>query len=327
MKAITFHNYGSVDVMNIEEVADPTPESGELLISVRAASVTTADWRIRSLAMPGIMKLLGRLMFGVFGPRNKVLGADVAGIVSAVGDGVTKFQVGDVVFGHVGKGGHAEYAVTPQHGAILLKPLNLSFAEAASLPFGGLSALVFLRDQANLTLGDRILIVGASGNVGVHAVQIAKAMGAHVSGMASASNKDFVLSLGAEGFVDYQTADPTELEERFDVVFDTYGALTFRKAKKLLKDKGLFLPLNFTLGQMLANVLFGWAIQKKMITSVSGNIQDDLIELVGLLEDGKLRPVIDKEFRFTDIAEAYTRIEGRRRRGGTVLNVGDGSSR
>ena len=174
MRAVTYHQYGSSDVLQFEDIPMPDPKSDEVLVKVHAASVTTADWRIRSLEMPGAMKLIGRLMFGIFAPRNKVLGTDVAGDIVAIGSEVKRFQVGDAVFGHIGKGGHAQYAIAQEGAALLSKSERFSYPEAAALPFGALCSLVFLRDFAKLKSGQNILIIGASGNVGVYAVQIAK---------------------------------------------------------------------------------------------------------------------------------------------------------
>ena len=211
MKAITYDRYGPVDVLQFEDIPTPEPKSDEILIRVRAAAVTTADWRMRSLEMPGAMRIIGRLMFGILGPRNRVLGIDVAGDVAKVGPSVTTFKPGDAVFGHIGKGGHAEFAIAKEKGAIVHKPEALTYEQAAALPFGALCALVFLRDFAKLQEGQQVLVIGASGNVGAYAVQIAKAMGSHVTAVASGPNADLVRRLGAEEFVDYQTTDITAL--------------------------------------------------------------------------------------------------------------------
>lgn len=321
MKAVTYQRYGPVDVLNVEDVPTPSPNPSEVLIRVRAASVTTADWRIRALAMPGAMKLIGRLLFGIFGPRNKILGTDVAGDIVAVGENVSTFKVGDAVFGHIGKGGHAEYAVAQEHAAIIAKPASLSYIEAAALPFGALSALVFLRDFAKLNSHQRILITGASGNVGVYAVQIAKAFGAHVTAVACAGNAQLVSDLGADKFVDYQSSNPDDLNEKFDIVFDTYGSMSFAEARDILTEAGLFVPLNFSLGEALANLLSGWTRQQKMITAVNNDAKSDMLELADLIEHKKLKPIVDSTYKFGEIHNAYKHVEGRRRNGSIVLDV------
>ena len=321
MRAVIYKKYGSVEVLQIEEIPTPEPAADEILIKIRAASVTTADWRMRSLEMPGAMKILGRLMFGIFEPRNKVLGTDVAGDIVKVGSGISSHKVGDVVFGHIGKGGHAEYAVAKETSAVIPKPETLAYEDAAALPFGALCALVFLRDFAKLKEGQRILIVGASGNVGVYAVQIAKALGAHATAVASGANADFVERLGADEFVDYKSTDIANLAQRFDVIFDTFGALSFADARKMLTDEGLFLPLNFSLGRAFINLLTGWTRKQKMITAVNGDTSDDLQRLVDLIGQRKLRPVIDQKYDFEEIREAHLHVERRSRKGSIVIQV------
>src|SRR5690606_20925394 len=265
MKAIVYDRYGPPEVLRLEEVqlpgagpgevrvrvraapvttADwrlrapafpgalwPPAGPGEVRVRVRAASVTTADWRLRASAFPGVLWLPGRLMTGLFRPRNRVLGLDFAGEVDAVGDGVSRFATGDRVFGFAGKGAHAEYLVMPEAGAIAATPEDLSDPEAAALPFGALSALVFLRDYAGLLPGQSVAVVGASGGVGAYAVQVARALGARVTGIASAGSRGFVLGLGAERFVDYGVEDFTFGAERYDLVLDTVGATDFSRAR------------------------------------------------------------------------------------------------
>ncbi|MEM1163777.1 MAG: NAD(P)-dependent alcohol dehydrogenase, partial [Pseudomonadota bacterium] len=294
MKAFFYDRYGPPEVLRRVELPVPEPGPGEMLVRVRAASVTTADWRLRASAFPGLMWLIGRLMFGLFKPRNKILGGDVAGDVAAVGPGVEGIAIGDPVFGHVGKGGYAEFAIAKADGAIVPMPESLTYAEAAALPFGAIAALVFLRDFATLSNGQRVLIIGASGNVGVYAVQIAKAFGAHVTAVASRQNADLVRSLGADGFVDYEHRDPKMLDDRFDLVFDAFGAFSFADARYVLKPRGLFLPLNFGLGDVLKNLVLGWTRTRKMITKVSGDGREDLEAVVNLVRMTQLRPVIDQ---------------------------------
>ncbi|MEM7303146.1 MAG: NAD(P)-dependent alcohol dehydrogenase [Pseudomonadota bacterium] len=321
MKAVIYEKYGPVDVLQIEEVPTPEPAADEILIKVRATAVTTADWRMRSLEMPGAMKILGRLMFGILGPKNKVLGTDVAGDVVKVGSSTTTFKVGDAVFGHIGKGGHAEFAVAKEKSAILPKPEALTYEKAAALPFGALCALVFLRDFAKVKEGHHILIIGASGNVGVYAVQIAKALGARVTAVASTPNADLVERLGADEFVDYKTTDLAFLSQKFDVIFDTFGSLSFKETQKILTDEGLFLPLNFSLGEAFVNLLTGWTRKKKMMTGVNGDRREDLSELVGLIQCGKLKPVVDKAYELEDIRSAHQHVEGRNRKGSVVVQI------
>ena len=321
MKAFVYDRYGPPDVLRCVELPTPEPGPGEVLIRVRATSVTTADWRLRASAFPGSMWLIGRLMFGLFKPRNKVLGGDVAGDVVALGPDVESFAIGDPVFGHVGKGGYAEFAIAKADGAIVPKPESLTYVEAAALPFGALAALVFLRDFAKLSNFQKVLITGASGNVGVYAVQIAKVLGAHVTAIASGQNADLVRSLGADDFVDYEHRDPKLLDDRFDLVFDTYGAFSFADARRVLKPRGLFLPLNFGLIHALKNLIFGWARTQKMITGVNNDTRKDLETVVDLLENTQLQPVINQVFPFDQLVSAHEYVEARRRSGCVVIDL------
>ena len=323
MKAITYDRYGPPNVLEMKEVEKPVPASDEILIKVRAAAVTTADWRLRASAFPGGMWPIGRLMFGIFKPRNRILGTDIAGDVVAVGANVSNFKIGHAVFGHIGKRGHAEFALAKESGAIVSKPDHLGYPEAAALPFGALCSLVFLRDFSKLKSGQRILIIGASGNVGVYAIQIAKAFGGHVTAVASGPNADLVQSLGADQFIDYKNTDVERFDQKFDLIFDTFGLLSFSQARRLLADTGTFLPLNFGLGSALLNLLTGWLRRQKMITAVNDDNQEDLLALVDLLNDDKLKPVIDTVYPFEEFLGAHRHVEGRRRKGSVVLDFTD----
>ena len=323
MKAVVYDRYGSVDVLKFRDLPAPEPAPREILIRVRASSVTTADWRLRASAFPGGLWVIGRLMFGLFAPRNRILGGDVAGEIAALGQLVEGWSVGDAVFGHVGLGGHSGYVAVAGDGPIVPKPEALSFEAAAALPFGALAALVFLRDFGKLARGQRVLILGASGTVGVYAVQIAKAMGAHVTGVASGGNADLVRDLGADAFIDYRAADVTTGEARYDLVFDTFGAVTFRDARRVLTAEGVFLPLNYSLGAAIWTLVAGWTRRQKMIIAVNPDRREDLELLMEMIADGTLRPVIDRCFPLDEIRAAYAHVEGRRKRGSVVLQMPD----
>ena len=222
----------------------PQPESGseDVLVEVRTSSVTTADWRIRAAAFPGILWLPGRLMFGLFPSAQQDPGRRVFGPGCGSGYKVTEFTPGDEVFGFSGKGAHAEFVSVPAAGAIVKRPEGLRSDEAAALPFGAASALVFLRDFGKLQSGAKVLVVGASGNVGSYAVQIAKAMGAQVTGVASGANADLVRALGASAVIDYRTQDIAEAGEGLRHGLRHRGALDFSQAKKVLGPNGSFCP-------------------------------------------------------------------------------------
>lgn len=328
MKAIVYDSYGAADVVRMAEVAKPVPGPGEVLVRVHAATVTTADWRLRAAAFPGVLAVAGRLMFGVFGPRKKVLGNEFSGVVEGLGGGVSEFALGDAVFGFRQLGGHAEYLVMPASGAVLAKPAGLSHGEAASLPFGGLTALVLLRDFIGVRPGMKVAVIGASGGVGLFAVQIAKALGAEVTGVASGANREMVLGLGADRFVDYRTGDIAEGDTRFDVVLDTVGVTRFSRVRRILTAAGVFAPLNIGLreiGQALWTRIRGG---KRVIAAVSGDTKADLAELVRLVLAARLRPVVAETFPLGQIVRAYGIVEGRHRSGAVVLDVaGSGEMR
>ncbi len=321
MNAQAHNRYGPPDVVRLEDTDKPVPGAGEILIRVRASTVNTADWRLRASAFPGGLWLPGRLMTGLFRPRNRVLGAEVAGEVAALGDDVKGFSLGQRVFGFVGHGAHAEYVLAKADGAIVPIPDELSFQEAAALPFGGLSALVFLRDFGAVKAGQKVLVVGASGNVGVYGVQIAKALGAEVTGVASSGNLDLVRSLGADHVVDYTQDDVTQSNARFDLIFDTVGALSFARARKILTGDGTFLPLNFGLGDVPRALVPRWLRRQRFVLNVNPDRREDLETLVQMIQTKKLRPVIDTVYPFEDIQAAYVHVEGRRRKGSIVLDV------
>lgn len=322
MKAAVYSEYGKADVVRIEDVARPEPGPGEILVKVAYGSVTTADWRLRAAAFPGVLAIPGRLMFGLRGPRQPVLGSEFAGEVVTLGAGVQGFEAGQAVFGFVIRGAHAEYLVVKAEGAVLPLPEGLSLADAAALPFGGQSALVFLRDYARVRPGQKVLAVGASGGVGAYAVQIARAMGASVTGVASGANEGFVRGLGAEDFVDYRKQDLRDLDGTYDAVIEAVGAVRFGDVRHLLGKTGVFVPLNFGLrevGQALKTALLGGP---RVRIGVSGDTKADLAVLADWVTQGRIRPVIDRRFPFDGIREAYVHVEGRHRRGAVLLDIG-----
>lgn len=321
MKAATYHRYGSPDVLSIREVPTPAPGPDEVLISVHAASVTTADWRLRASAFPGILWLAGRLMTGLWAPRTKVLGSDIAGKVVAVGQAVTRFRPGDRVYGAIRAGGHAEYAVVSQTAALVPVPDGLSNAGAAALPFGALTALNFLRDVARVGPGQRVLIVGASGGVGAYATQIAKVMGAHVTAVAGPGRAALLRGLGADEVLDYRQQDPADTPDPFDVVFDTVGATTWAGMRRAIRKTGLFLPLNFGGTDMLQAVWARVSGGPRLQLFVSGETAEDLTTISGMIRDGSLRPVIDSTYALTQIREAHSHVERRHRAGAVLLDV------
>lgn len=321
MKAAIYTQYGGPDVVGMSDVARPKVGKGEVLVRVSAAGVTTADWRLRAAAFPGLVsKVAGRLMFGIFAPRKHVLGHDFAGTVAEVGPGVTEFAEGDRVFGFSDGGAHAEYVKVKADGAVLKTPAGVSDAEAAALPFGGLASLEFLDRFAGVKPGEKVLVVGASGGVGAYAVQIAKALGAEVTGIASRARKDMVKDLGADQFVDYRVTAPESLSGPYDVIFDTVGAMTYPDAAPMLAKGGRFVPLNFGVSDMTQSRK-AKRNGHEIILKVNGDSKEGLSRLAAMIAEGKLRPVIDQVYPFAAIREAYAHVESRSRKGAVVLDL------
>lgn len=318
MKACIYEEYGSPEVMHLGEVDKPSPKRGEVLVRVHAASVTTADWRFRASSFPGGYWLAGRLLVGLFRPRHAVLGMDFSGVVAEVGPGVTRFRVGDAVFGAAPRGAHAEYVAMSESGAIVAKPSRISHEEAAAIPFGANSAFAFLRDVAKLDRGQRVLIIGASGGVGTWAVQIARHLGAEVTGSCSTRNVELVRSLGAHHVIDY-TKGSSMGEGTYDVVFDTVGVTTFRQAKTALAPHGVYVPLNAGLGEMLQSVASMFGSGQKLKAGISKNTREGLELVSSLIEAGELRSVVDTVYPAERVVDAHRQVEGRHKRGGVIL--------
>lgn len=321
MKAAIYTRYGAANVVRMAEIPTPAPGPKEVLIRVHASTVTTADWRLRASAFPGLLWLPGRLMTGLLSPRRPVLGMEFAGEVVATGSAVTRFHPGQRVFGFSGGGGHAEYVCISEDAALMPTPDTLTDAEAAALPFGAICALEFLRDIARVKPGQNVLVIGASGGVGVYAVQIAKALGAQVTAVASAGNADLLRSLGAHHVLDYRRDDPASARGAFDLVFDTVGATSYFGMLRALKPRGLFLPLNFG-GRDILHLLAAILIRGPRIRlHVNGDSAQKLAGVLDLISAGKLRPVIDRHFSLTEIRKAHAYVEGRHRKGAVVIDV------
>ncbi len=324
MKAAVYNRYGPPEVVEVRDIPDPAPGRGELLVRVAASSVTTADWRMRAAAFPGITWLPGRLMMGIFRPRRRVLGGDFAGTVAAAGDGATRFAPGERVFGFSTTGAHAEFVTVKEAGAIARIPDGLSDGEAAALPFGALAALVFLRDFAHVRSGQRVLVVGASGGVGCYAVQIARQMGAEVDGVCGPTSLDFVRSLGASYVADYTRDVVPPPGRRYDAVLDTVGATDFGRCRDALTETGVFVPLNLGFREIRQALATARGSGRKVRIGVSGDRQEDLEHIAGLAERGEIRPVVDRSFNLADIVEAHRYVEGRHRCGAVVVQVAPG---
>ena len=263
------------------------------------------------------------MVFGIRRPRKEIIGLDLAGEIESVGTEVSLFEKGDQVFGIDGSGlgAYAEYVCRPEDGALAMKPANLSFEEAAAVPNGGLTALFFLREKGKIQSGQKVLINGASGMIGTYAVQLAKYYGAEVTGVCSTKNFELVNSLGADEVIDYTQQDFTQSGETYDIVFDTVGNVSFSRVKNSLKEKGIFLAGTggwSPIFQMLWTSMIG---SKKVITGPAPERKEDLIFLKDLVEEGKLKPVIDRRYPLEQTAEAHRYVDNGHKKGNVVIIV------
>ena len=320
MKAIVYEAYGSPDVLKLKEVAKPVPKSNEVLIKVHATTVTTGDWRVRSLNLPPGFGFLGRLIFGILKPRQPILGSEIAGVIESVGKGVSKFKVGDAVFSFsdAAMGCHAEYRCMGEDGPIALKPSNMSFKDSAPLSFGGTTALSFLR-RANLKAGDKILINGASGGVGTAAIQLAKHFGAVVTAVCSTPNVELVKSLGADDVIDYLEEDFTKNGVKYDVIMDIAGNAPYSRSKGSLVERGYLLMVLAGLFDMLQAPWISIYSGIRTVVGPAFGKAEDLRYLAQLAESGKFKTIIDKCYPFEKMADAHRHVDTGHKRGNVVV--------
>lgn len=304
MKAVVYYKYGAPDVLKLVEIDKPQPKEDEILVKIHAATVTSGDVRLRSSDFPPLFWLPARLIFGLFKPKKKILGHELAGTVEEIGKNVTKFKIGDYVFGTTTMqktGSYAEYICLPQepkHGVLELKPKNLSFKEAAALPIGAMTAM-YLLEKANLKKGQKVLVYGASGSVGSYAVQLVNQKGSTVTGVCSTPNVEMVKSLGVTNVIDYKKQDYSESQEKFDIIFDAVGKTTKSKAKKVLNPGGSFVTI-------------------KMLTKEKS---ENLNQIKEFAEREQLKPFIDKTFALKDIVKAHEYVDTGRKRGNVVIEI------
>jgi NADPH:quinone reductase-like Zn-dependent oxidoreductase len=328
VKAYTYDRFGPPEVLTLSEVPKPVPGDHEVLVRIHATTVTAGDWRVRSLEVPRGFRLLSRLALGFSRPRQPILGTELSGKIEATGKAVTRFQVGDEVFGFTGTrmGCHAEYRCLPEEGhgrkdeAVALKPARLGFEEAAALSFGGTTALSFLR-KAKLQPGEKVLVVGASGGVGTAAVQLARHLGARVTGVCSTANLELVRSIGAEQVIDYTKEDFTRSGERYDVIVDTAGTVPFARGEGSLAEGGRLLVVLGSLPEMLRAPWVSLTTRKKVVGGVASWGVEDLRQLATLAEAGQFRPVIDRRYRFEQMVEAHRHVDAGHKRGNVVVTL------
>jgi NADPH:quinone reductase-like Zn-dependent oxidoreductase len=302
MKAAVYRSYGPPEVLKIEEIEKPTPKEDEVLIKIHAASVNAYDWHFLTADI-FLIRLMGG---GVLKPKYTRLGADIAGRIEAVGRNVKQFQPDDEVFGMV-KGGFAEYACAPEN-ALALKPVNLSFEEAAAIPMAAVTALQGLRDEGQIQAGQKVLINGASGGVGTFAVQIAKSFGAEVTAVCSTRNLDQARSIGADHIIDYTKEDFTKNSQQYDLVFAANGYHSLSAYKRTLTPKGIYIMAGGSMAQIFQSMLMGSMMSEtggKTMGGVSAKrSQQDLVFIKELFEAGNVRSVIDRRYPLSEAAEA-----------------------
>ncbi|MEQ8308716.1 MAG: NAD(P)-dependent alcohol dehydrogenase [Hoeflea sp.] len=323
MKAIIYTRYGGPEVLSATEIQRPEPKPDEVLVKVHATSVTSGDYRARSLDMPPGFGLIGRLVFGLFSPRRTVLGAEFAGTVEAIGANVTRFNRGDRVVAYPGAnfGGYAEYAVIREDAAVALAPSDMELDQAVALSFGGATALNFLRDKAGIKSGDKVLVIGGAGSVGSAAVQLAKAFGAHVTATASTAKLDMVRGLGADAVIDHGTEDPSSSRDAYDIILDTSGTATYAKYGAALKPGGRLMLVSANLWQMLGSLIARKSGGRKASGGYAPERAEDLRVLADLAKKGELRPFIDKRFPLDKTADAHRYFEAPGRKGNVVIMV------
>ena len=322
MKAAVYTRYGPPEVLEIQDVEKPVPRGNEVLVRVDATTVCAADWRMRK-ADPFFI----RIMNGLRSPKKiPILGTEFAGRVESVGAAVTRFVPGDPVFGSTGLkfGAHAEYVCLPEDGMLAMKPVNMTFDEAAAVLFGGVSALHFLR-EAKIQAGQKVLVYGASGSVGVFAVQLAKHFGAHVTGVCSTANLDLVRSLGADEVVDYTREDFSRAGRVYDIVLDTVGKSGFSRSMRSLKRGGSYVLVGGSgepsalLGLLLRGIWASVTGAARVRSGMARAAPGDQALLKGLIEAGKLRTVIDRRYALDEVAEAHRHAEGGHKKGHVVI--------
>jgi NADPH:quinone reductase-like Zn-dependent oxidoreductase len=319
MKAAIYRRYGPPDVVQMADVPRPDLKTKDVLVKVRATTVSAGDARLRSANVPRGFSIMMRLGFGIFGPRKPILGWELAGEVAAVGQSVSRFAPGDKVFA-ARMGCHAEYVAVPED-SVAPMPDNLTFNEAAALAFGGLTALFYLRDKARIQPRERVLINGASGAVGSAAVQLAKHFGAAVTGVCGATNAELVRSLGADRVVDYAREDFTQTRETYDIILDAVGNCSFERCKPVLASGGRLLLVVASLGQLVGALVWSSRAGRKVLAGVGSVRAADLLFLRAVADSGAFKPVIDRTYPFARIVDAHRYVDTGRKKGNVVITL------
>jgi NADPH:quinone reductase-like Zn-dependent oxidoreductase len=318
MKAAVYEKYGMPGVIKIKEMEKPVPKDNEVLIKIYATTVTAVD----SIFRQG-NQFFARLATGITKPKNQILGAEFSGEVESVGKEVKLFKPGDYVFGAY-EGTHCEYICLPEESAVITKPSNMNFNEAAAVPYGTLTALPFLRDNGKIKNNQKVLIIGASGSVGTYAVQLAKYFGAEVTGVCSTSNLEMIKSIGADKVIDYTKEDFTSNGEKYDIIFDTVGKSSFLSCKNSLTKNGIFLTAAIStaiLFQMLWTSNLSSKKAQIAFTGLrsAGDKAKDLVLIKEFIESGKIKAIVDKTFPLEQIAEAHNYVDKGHKKGNVVI--------
>ncbi len=322
MKAVFCPRYGAPAVLVQRDVERPTPSDNEILIQTVATSVTTGDTRVRALKMPAGFGLIGRLALGISKPRQPILGSELSGVIVAIGKDFTKFKVGDEVILYTGTklGCHSEFKAVSQDSAVIAKPANMSFSEAAAMAASGTTALAFLR-RGDVKPGSKVLILGAAGGVGSAAVMLAKHLGAEVTAVCSSRNLEFALSLGADRVIDYTKEDFTQSGETYDVILDASGTLNYKAARNSLKENGRLLLVSANLPDILQAAFTSKGSGHKVISGPAPWSLADLEFLKQAVESGAYRVPVERIYSLDKIAEAHAYVDAGRKRGNVVVSI------
>lgn len=323
MRAIVYREYGGPEVLRVAELGTPSPKDDEVLIRVYAAEATKSDCELRRFKYPVLWFWLPlRLGMGIRRPRNPVLGGYFSGEIVEVGKNVSRFKLGDEVFGasSLRFGSYGEYLCLPESYTIVPKPVGVSHEEAAAVPLGGLNALHFLR-KAKTRAGEAVLINGAGGSIGSYAVQIAKAMGAEVTAVDSGLKKDFLLGLGADHFLDYTQTDFSQTDRSYDVIFDMVASTSYTSCIKSLNANGRYLTANPRLSKIVRAPFTSKFSDKDVFFAFAGETEEELLALKQMIDEGSIKPVVDRVYPSEQAAEAHRRVEMEERLGCVVLRI------
>ncbi len=330
MKAVVYTEYGSPEVLHLTEIAKPTPKDNEIGIRICATSVNYGDLLARNFKnvsprqfnMPLVFWVGARLVFGLSKPKVTVLGSEFAGEVEAVGNAVTRFKVGDPVFGYLGQsmGAYAEYLCMPEDGIVAIKPTNMTHEEATAVPMGAFTALNVLR-KVSIQPGQKVLINGASGAIGSHAVQLARHYGAEVTGVCGTARLDTVKALGANQVIDYTKEDFTQNGETYDVILDVLGKSSFSRCKGSLKPNGVYLLSSFKMKQLVQMLWTSLVGSQKVICALASEKTEDLIAIKELIEAGVIKSIVDRCYPLEQAAEAHRYVESGQKTGTVIITV------